>query len=396
MEKNKIGFLTATALVIANMIGTGVFTSLGFQVGALPSVSAILLLWIAGGIIALCGGLSYIELAKQFPGSGGEYHYIGSNYPVAIRSFAGIVSVFAGFTAPIALACMAFAAYLGTGFSYFSQKTLAIAILSFISLFHFINLKIGANFQLFTTGLKILVILILIGFGFSVAGTANPVTLNQWDIGLVASPSFAIALVYVSFAYSGWNACVYIFGEISDVEHTIKRAVITGTIFVIVLYALLNYIFLKLIPINKIDGVLEIGALATMYLFDGVSGRFIGMMLSFLLISTISAMVWIGPRVIARMTADTKIPFFARAGQGIPRYAIMLQYAIIVVMILSGSFKQILTYSAVLMNVCAVLSVVILLRSRLQLKWYKLICPGFFIAATIWSIYHLVNQGLKI
>src|ERR1700676_150801 len=142
-----IGFYTACAIVIANIIGTGVFTSLGFQLPGIHSGFALLMLWVIGGIAALCGALSYGELSAALPRSGGEYHFLSRIYHPAFRFMAGIVSATVGFAAPIALTAMAFGKYFQVVFAFGPATTLSFAIVWTIALFHLGSLKLGSVFQ---------------------------------------------------------------------------------------------------------------------------------------------------------------------------------------------------------------------------------------------------------
>lgn len=374
------------------MIGTGIFTSLGFQVGALPSASTLLFLWFFGGVIALCGGLSYINLAKNMPESGGEYHYISKNYSTAFSWFAAAVSIFAGFAAPIALACMAFAAYVGGVFSV-NAKCTAIALLSLVTLFHCLGSRVSSHFQIIFTALKVFVLLLIIWFGLNHPFQANAISFSKDNLNLMLSKPFAISLVYVSFAYSGWNACVYIFKELQHAVSTIKMAVVMGVVIVTALYMLVTWVFLKVIPLQQLNGVVEVGALAAKQLFGVEVGSYVASVMAMLLVSTISSMVWISPRVIAKLAEDKNLPLMAKQTNGIPLNAIILQYVIVLVMILTSTFQLILVYSALLMNICSILSVITLFKRKA--KFRALICPTVFTIATFWSTVHLLVQLVK-
>jgi len=200
----KISVTTATAIVIANMVGTGVFTSLGFQVMGVQSIFALLMLWVIGGILSFCGALSYSELGAAIPRSGGEYTYLSKIYHPAVGFLSGFVSVFVGFAAPIALAAMALGGYFCTVFPWFNPVWVGATVVVLITLVHSINLSIGSRFQNIVTSLKVLLILIFIVCGF-VFGEHQPISVlplqGSWkEIG---SAAFAISLIFVSYAYSG-------------------------------------------------------------------------------------------------------------------------------------------------------------------------------------------------
>lgn len=391
MSDKKVSLTTATALVVANMIGTGVFTSLGFQVGPLPSAPVLLLLWICGGLVALCGGLSYIQLASRIPGTGGEYHYIRQTYHEYIALAAGFVSVFAGFAAPVALATMACTAYFSTMFIDLPQKLFATILLSTITAFHCVNLKLGSRFQFVSTLLKVLLICLFILFGLKINGSANSFAINLEQANLFFSSEFAISLVYVSFAYSGWNASVYIFSEIKNPEKNIKRSIIGGTVFVTILYTLLNYVFLKTAPIEVIDGVIEIGASSANVIFGQSGGKIIAITIGLLLISTISAMVWIGPRVVEKMAEQHSIKLFHKKNKsGIPVNAIALQYVLTLILLFTGTFLQILTYTGIILGLSSCLAVSVLFRNIKITDIKLLIAPMIYTVINIFSIIFLI------
>lgn len=377
MVKTKIGFLTATALVVANMIGTGVFTTLGFQTAALPAVSVLLLLWLCGGVVALCGGLCYVELARLYPGSGGEYHYLRSAYHPWLGQLSRVISILAGFAAPVALSAMAFSAYLAKLWPEINVSLSALAIITLITGFHCFTLKLGSRFQLISTGLKLLLILVFITAGLLHKSSHTSPGLSKDQIQLVFSPAFASALVYVSFAYSGWNACVYIFNEIERPVRNICASITFGTLLVTLLYLLLNYIFLKAVPFQELTGVIEVGALAAVKIFGPAGGKLVSGMISLLLVSTMSAMIWVGPRVIKP------------AQKGMPLGAMGLQYLITVILVLSGAFSQILANAAIFLNLSSCAAVGILFFNYRMIRPGLLVAAGIFITITLWSSYHL-------
>ncbi len=393
MQNKKIGLTAATCLVVANMVGTGIFTSLGFQVGDLPSVSVLMLLWLAGGIIALCGGLSYIELMKEIPGSGGEYHYISSYYPRIVAWYAALVSIIGGFAAPIALACMAFAAYLNAAVNL-PVVPIAVGLLSVVFMLHLFSVRLGSNFQIVVTLFKLFILLFIIYCGMSYPKQANPITFTSQDLGLLSSAPVATSLVYVSFAYSGWNACVYIFSEIKQAQRTIKRAVFIGIVLVTLLYLSVTWVFLKVVPMQQLVGVVEVGALVSEHLFGMQIGKWVAMVMAVLLISTISSMVWISPRVIAKVAEDHGIHHLTKLKGGIPIKAMFVNYIIILLLITTGTFQHILTCSAILMNTCAIFSVAIFFKKKR--KFGQLIAPMVFILATLGSTLYLIVEVMDL
>src|SRR6266567_1103476 len=237
--RRTIGFVTACSIVIANIIGTGIFTSLGFQLPEIHSGFALLMLWVVGGITALCGALCYGELSASLPRSGGEYHFLSKIYHPALGFMAGFVSATVGFAAPIALAAMAFGKYFRGVFDFGSPALLSFAVVWLVALFHFKNLQVGSAFQNFSTLIKLLLIGALIAAGLFVH-PKQPIYFlpSRGDTTLIFGASFAVALVYVMYSYSGWNAAVYISGEIKRPEKNVPRSLLIGTGMVIVVYVL--------------------------------------------------------------------------------------------------------------------------------------------------------------
>lgn len=360
MKTHKIGFNTAVSIVIANMIGTGVFTSLGFQVLGIESGFAIIMLWVVGGILALCGALTYGEIGAAFPESGGEYNYLSKLYHPAVGFISGWVSVTVGFAAPIAAASMALGSYVNKVYSNINPVILALSIIAIITLIHSINLKAGSLFQRVFTIVKVVCILMFVGFGLfhipqhTIAFKADT---NAWND--VFSKGFAISLVYVTYAYSGWNAASYITGEMSNAQRNLPRALFVGTLVVMVIYTILNYVFLYSVPIPELKGVLEVGYLSANKIFGAQVGQFMSLVIALLLISTISAMILAGPRVMKSMGTDIKgLKFFATSNKNnVPYVAIIFQSVIAIVLVLTSSFQSLITYVGFTLNLFTFLTV---------------------------------------
>jgi APA family basic amino acid/polyamine antiporter len=360
MNKHKIGFNTAVAIVIANMIGTGVFTSLGFQVLGIESGFAILMLWVVGGILALCGALTYGEIGSAFPQSGGEYNYLSKLYHPSIGFASGWVSVTVGFAAPIAAASMALSQYVSKIYPSVNPLVLAITVIVLITAIHSINLKAGSLFQRIFTVVKVVCIVMFIGFGlFHVPDHVTDFSASPAAWKDIFSKSFAISLIYVTYAYSGWNAASYISGEISNVKKNLPKALFVGTLVVMVIYTLLNYVFLYSVPIAELKGVVEVGYLSANKIFGMQLGQFMSLVIAVLLISTISAMILAGPRVMQSMGNDIKgLKFFATSNKNnVPYVAIIFQSIIAIVLVITSSFQSLITYVGFTLNLFTFLTV---------------------------------------
>jgi basic amino acid/polyamine antiporter, APA family len=403
MSTHKIGFNTAVSIVIANMIGTGVFTSLGFQVLGLSSGFAILMLWVVGGVLALCGAFVYGEIGSAFPESGGEYNYLSKLYHPAIGFLSGWVSVTVGFAAPIAAAAVALAQYVSKIYPSVNEFILSASVIIVITAIHAIHLKAGSLFQRTFTIIKVLCILLFIGCGLSYAPEQhmdfNPGPLAWRDL---FSAAFASSLIYVTYAYSGWNAAAYISGEIRNAPKNLPRALFAGTLLVMIIYTLLNYVFLYTVPIAELKGVLEVGYLSAGKIFGAHTGRFMSLVIALLLVSTISAMVLAGPRVMQRMGNDIKgLSFFARSNKHkVPYVAIIFQSVIALLLVATSSFQSLITYVSFTLNLFTFLTVfgVFILRYKhkgvktsYKTPFYPL-TPVLFLAIILWILYNIVRE----
>ncbi|MBN8709800.1 MAG: amino acid permease [Verrucomicrobia bacterium 61-8] len=369
MEFRKVGLITCTALVLANMIGTGVFTSLGFQVAVLPSPFPVLMVWLLGGLVALCGALSYAELASALPSSGGEYYFLSRIYHPAIGFMAGFVSVTVGFAAPIALAAMAFGDYLAATFPGVHPGVASMVVVLLVALLHSLTVRASGNFQVVVTCLKVCLVVAFIVIGVW-KETAHPVSFapKPGDFALMVSTPFAISLMFVLYAYTGWNAAAYILSEVRRPEVTVPWALLIGTVIVTILYVSINAVFLAAAPLQDYVGKIEVGQIAAEHLLGDEGGRIMSGLISLGLISAISAMTWAGPRVtqaIGRDLASLKVLSATRSG-GVPLPALGLQTLIVVILLLSATFEAVLVYAQFAILACSFLAVlgVIVLRWR--------------------------------
>ena len=400
---HRISLLTATCIVIANMIGTGIFTSLGFQVGDLPTGFAIVVLWTVGGICAMCGALSYAELAAALPRSGGEYHFLREIYHPSLGFLAGWISATVGFSAPVAIAAMPFGTYLAEIFPIINPLVAAIASVALVTFVLLCDLQLGSAFQIGSTVLKVALIAILIAAGFFAAKTA-PISFLpvKGDGALIASAPFAISLYWVMYAYSGWNASTYITGEIRNPRRNVPLSLIVGTIIVIVLYVCLNAVFLRTTPAAEMIGKQQVALIASTHIFGPTGGKIMAAFICLGLISTVSAMMWIGPRVTAVMGEDLGVlkNLSRRSARGIPVNAILTQFVIVNVMLLTATFQAVVNYvqfSLALCSALTVLGVFVLRWRRPELErpyraWGYPITPLIFLAISGWMLWHLLAE----
>jgi APA family basic amino acid/polyamine antiporter len=401
--KRTIGFFTACGIVVANIIGTGVFTSLGFQLADIQSGFALIMLWIVGGVAALCGALCYGELSAALPRSGGEYHFLSEIYHPAIGFMAGFISATVGFAAPIALAAMAFGRYFHGVFNLGSPVLLSFVLVWAVAAFHFGNLILGSAFQNTWTIVKLILIAVLIGAGLMISDK-QPIDFlpKATDVTSIFSGGFAVALVYVMYSYSGWNASSYIIGEVKKPERNVPASLLCGTLIVMVTYVLLNAVFLIAAPAAEMRGQIEIGLIAGRHIFGENGGRIVGAIICLGLISAVSSMTWIGPRVTMSMGEDHwLLRLLGRKNQsGVPTNAVLLQLVIVSVLLLTRSFELVLVYIQFALLLCSVLAVggVFVLRfrrpdiARPYRVWFYPLPPLVFIAITLWMMIYLFRS----
>lgn len=399
-----ISLLTAVAVVVANMVGTGVFTSLGFQVGGLPSGFTLLLLWAVGGVCAFCGALAYGELAAALPRSGGEYHFLSRIFHPLAGFMAGWISITVGFSAPIALAAMAFGKYFEGIFPTVSALHLSAGMVLLVALIHAAGVEVAARFQNLATGLKVTLILVFIGAGVMLGqGHETRFTPASEDWGLVTSAPFAVSLVYVMYAYAGWNATTYIVGDVRDAQRNVPLSVAFGTLIVTGLYLALNAVFLHAAPMSELEGKVEVGHVAAGFLFGAEGGRWMSGLICLGLVSSVSAMTWLGPRVMMTMGQDARaLAFLARTdAKGTPLPALAMQSLVVLVLLGTSSFEQVLTWVQLAIQLCSfftVLGVIVLRRTLPDLPrpvrcWGYPITPLLFLAISLWMmIYVLIER----
>ena len=400
---HKITFLTGAAIVIANMVGTGVFTSLGFQVLSIQSGFALLMLWLVGGLIALCGAVCYGELAAAMPRSGGEYHYLSQIYHPALGFLSGWVSATVGFAAPTALAALALGTYARSVWSGLHPEWLSVTVVLLLTLVHGTSTRVGSRLQVIITALKVVVLVVFIGAGM-VIGEGQPLRFAPDAAGWRAllSPAFAVSLVYVSYAYSGWNAAVYVTGEIENPKRNLSRILLAGTAVVLLLYVGLNYVFLRSTPLAGLQGQLEVGFVAATSLFGPLGGRLMGGVIAALLVSTISSMVFAGPRIVQTMGEDIPaLRFLApKSRAGIPVRALALQTVITLAFILKPSFQGVLVYAGFVLNLFTFLTVLGLFVLRWRQPnlprpyraWGYPFTPLIFLGLSGWTLAFILTE----
>jgi len=374
--ERKLGLFPATNIVVANMIGAGIFTTSGLLMSGLNNPVLMLTLWVAGGIIALFGALSYGELGAAMPGAGGEYLFLSKLYHPAFGFLSGWVSFIVGFSAPIAASALGFSEYFTRaipGFSSWMQNTgitgpeitkkiLAVSVILIFTSIHYRGIKYGSRIQNALTILKILLIVILLTAGFTSGkgDFSNFTRGGNIPGGLAGWKTIGLSLMWIMFAYSGWNASTYLGAEIKNPSRNLPGSLLYGTIIVIILYLGVNILYVYGIHPDSMKGVISVGGLAMGSLFGKSADVLFSILIAFALFSSLSAFIIIGPRVYYSMAKDglffKSVATIHRKFQ-VPSNSIVLQCMIAIILVLSGTFEQVLTYMGFALGIFPVLTV---------------------------------------
>lgn len=387
MEKDnlqrKLGLFPATNIVVANMIGAGIFTTSGLLMAGLNNPLLMLVLWIAGGILALCGALSYGELGAAMPGAGGEYLFLSRLYHPVFGFLSGWVSFIVGFSAPIAASAMAFSEYFCRALPVIpgwfqnaglmnpagTKTFLSISVILLFTFVHYRGIKSGALIQNILTILKVTLILFLLLAGF-LSGNGDLTNFSSGggvSSGFTGWKTIGLSLMWIMFAYSGWNASTYLGAEIKNPSKTLPGSLILGTGIVILIYLAINVLYIYGIKPEEMKGVISIGGLAMRNLFGPSADTLFSLLIAFALFSSLSAFIIIGPRVYYSMAKDGL--FFKSVAHIHPKFqvpsnSIALQGIIAVVLALSGTFEQVLTYMGFALGIFPILTVTGVIKLR--------------------------------
>ncbi|MDA1005731.1 MAG: amino acid permease [Verrucomicrobia bacterium] len=389
-EGRVFGFWTLTFLVIANMIGAGVFTTSGFTLAALGDPRMVLLAWLIGGVIALSGAISYGQLVCRIPVSGGEYVFLSQAAHPFAGFVAGWVSLLAGFSGAIAFAAVTLEAYLP---SPLPPKSLALLVVLLGVLAHGLNRKAGTIAQNSAVLLKLVLLLAFVGV------SAWAFLSGKWE-GARSAPDaateslpllFGQALVWISLSYSGFNAGVYVAGEATSAR-TVARAMVVGTAVVTGIYLLLNAVFVLGPPAALVTGQADIAAVAAEWVGGEPFARLVRLVIALALFTSVLSMMMAGPRVYSRMAEDGLLPgvLVIRPGRTWP--PVVLQAALAIVLILIGTVQSLLGYLGLTLSLCAAASVACLLWGKrdVRVRGWAILAPAVFVSATLLSAVLLV------
>lgn len=358
---DKIGWRTAAGLVLSNMIGTGVFTSLGFQVVHTQNTWSIIILWTLGGFIGLIGAFTYAELGTHFKESGGDYIFLSR----LIHPFAGYIyawiSLIIGFAAPIAIAAMAMTSYLsGFGDGIFNNW-FGIGVILILTAVHSVSIRQSGIFQDVSTLIKLIFVTVLIVIGIIYLPPVD----NAIDYGggwaeELIMPGFAVSLIYVTYAFTGWNSAAYIVDEIDDPRNNLPKALILGVLICVVLYVLLQLVFLKHASLAQLEGNVEVATIAFSNIFDQGGAKWVSIFIAIQLLATISGYLWVGSRITFALAKENSLWRFlaSKNTKGIPVKALWAQGIIAALLTLTGTFEQVMLYASFVLQLMGTLTII--------------------------------------
>ena len=408
--ERRLGPLDAAAIIVSNVIGSGIFLTPAIIAAMVPDARAMLAVWAAGGVIAFAGAMAYAELAALRPRAGGEYVYLREAFGPVLAFLTGWTSFVAGFSGAVAVSAVGLTTYLGRfipaagdstplfslplgviTLSLSRQGIVAIAAIVALSLVHIRGVGPGRLMQNVLATLKVCALLVLIALGLSMGeGTMQHITAGA----PVTAAGWLLALVPVMFSYSGWNAAAYVAEEVRHPERFVPRALAIGTGSVILIYLLLNLLYIYSMPIERL-AALE-GSVVDVIadrLFGAAAGSVMGIVTIISIAASISAMIFAGPRVYYAMARDGL--FFTQAGRVHPRYrtpawSIAAQGVWSAMLVLSGGFQQLLEYTGfavVLFAGIAGVALFVLRRrdageARPFRAWGYPVAPGVFVVAS--------------
>lgn len=415
--ERRLGPFSATAIVVANMIGAGIFTTSGIMAAQLPGPGWVLLCWLFGGLIAISGALCYAELSTRMPLAGGEYIYLKRLYHPALGFLTGWMSLFVGFSAPIAASAMSFSEYIFAGLDSrllgltpsqlaWASKATAISIIIIFTGLHYLGLRLGARVQNILTVLKIVIVFGLASLGLALGGgDFSKISFETSEP--FKGVAFGTAMMLVMFSYSGWNASAYIAEELKRPRKTLPVSLVAGTSIVIVIYLAINLFIFSTVPYGELKGIIPVVKSAAAGAFGDWMGNSLSFLIAIALLSSLSAYIIIGPRVYFAMAKDRL--FLSFASKVHPRYrvpgqSILVQGAIAVLMVMIGSFEQLLIYLGFALGIFPWLAVAGLFIARKQKigeesaykVWGFPAVPVFFLLCSlILMVFNYVNRPLE-
>ena len=392
----KIGLKTAFAIVVSNMIGTGVFTSLGYQVADVQNTWSIILLWLIGGGLALIGALTFAELGTHFRESGGDYIYLSRIFHPIVGYVYAWISLTIGFSAPIAISAMAMTEYLGLeGWT----SWFGVGVILVVTVVHSVSVRQSGGFHNVMTALKIVFVFVLIIIGLYVFPQAtNALNFDSTWQSEWLLPGFAVSLIYVTYAYTGWNSAAYITDEIDAPKINLPKALIGGTLLVTVVYMLLQFVFLRHASVPQLAGKAEVAKIAFGNIGGASGAWWVSVFIAVQLVATISGYLWVGSRIVYAMASEHSLwkPLAVKNNRGIPIRALWALTIISILLTMTGTFQEVLLYSSFVLQLMGTLTVASLIFVRRKEDTFKSPLRPYlqivYIIFSLWAIFYVLTE----
>ena len=392
----QLGIWTLAALVVANMIGAGVFTSSGYSLAALGNPARVMLAWWLCGVWAICGAIAYGALVSRLPLSGGEYLFLSRFCHPSIGFLAGWISLIAGFTAPIALAAKGAAIYGAGKQDPLTEQWIAAGVIIFATIAYLLGVTFGARIQNAIVAIKLLLLVVIIVFAFTVASTTGwqgevlpgrdpgwiPESFSAWTV-LLGSMS------WVALSYTGFNAAVYVAGEAKDAAKSVPRAMLRATLVVTLIYLLLNAAFVYAPAPDLIAGQEEVAAIVGRAVGGPSFERLVRFTITLAMLTSVFAMLLAGPRVYQKMAEDGVMPKFFNADGATPRLATVFQAVLSIIAVFAAELLQLMKYLGLTLSACGALAVLSLwwVRKHLPdarpLQWWENLALSIYVLITL-------------
>lgn len=384
----QLGLVSATALVVATMVGTGIFTTSGLLLADLREPWAVLVVWLVGAVFAGLGALCYGALSRAIPESGGEYLFVSRTLHPSIGSVVGWATLPAGFAAPLAASAYAFGAYVAEWLPAWHPQLPGTILICVFSILHATNVKRGAWTQ--NAGVILNLTLIVVFVVLALPRAELPEISVETALGAAPLSVYAVSLIWVSYSFFGWNSAAYIGGEVADPTRNLPRAMLLGTGVVAILYLALNAAFLGSAPASELAGKVEIGRVAARALGGETAGQVVTVLVVFVLTTSVSSFVMAGPRVYAKMAEDGYMPsWMSPEGGKPPAMSIWVQSLLAIAILWTATFDGLLTYIGFTLsfaNAATIVGLVILRRRQgraVPVPGWPWV-PGAFLA--IWTV----------
>ncbi len=400
MRAHPLGPWTLAALVVANMIGAGVFTTSGFALGDLGSPLRVLAAWFIGGLLALCGAMSYGALARLVPASGGEYLYLSRNLHPRAGFIAGWVSLLAGFVGAIAYAAITFSIYVAPVSSdSMASQWIATAVIAVAAMLHAFRLRQGAWVQNLAVALKLILIGAFCAYAIGAVGVDDWQGLNELGERTELVPPFSIAafaltLMWISFSYSGFNAAVYIAGEVPVAKKIVPRGLLLGTFVTMLVYLALNAVFVLAAPYGAIAFQEDVAAAAAQAIGGDWLAVAVRAVIAIALFTSVSAMTMVGPRVYAKMADDGLMPRALRLKGETPMLSVLMQSALAIVVVWIAGLRELLSYLGFTLALCTAATVATLFVVARRQPGIGTTLPGYPWAPLVYVSFTLLFAAL--